>query len=104
MIRLNFDELGFEGRRFPFSADISNVDVKSTVDKNGATRGAVTGGAVGAVLGAILSGGELSKIIGGGLLGAAAGTVVSLGSGELGATIPAGSAMTLRATNTIIVR
>jgi hypothetical protein len=101
VIRLDFDSLAVGGRSYPFEANISNVSVKSTVDQSGAKRGAVTGAAAGAVLGAIISGGELSKIIGGGLLGAAAGTVISLGTGDVSATIPAGSGMTLTTAKSI---
>ena len=96
VIRLDFDRLDMNGRSYPFDASVSNVQAKNQVNKNGATKGAVTGAAAGAVLGAIISGGELSKIITGGLLGAAAGTVISLGTGDVQAVIPAGSSMTLR--------
>ncbi|HTE47630.1 MAG TPA: hypothetical protein VK636_20475 [Gemmatimonadaceae bacterium] len=103
-IRLNFDSLSVNGQNYPFAANVSNVSAKSSVDRPSATRGAVTGAAAGAVLGAIISGGELSKILTGGLLGAAAGTVISLGSGDGEASIAAGTPMTLSTTNTVALR
>jgi hypothetical protein len=104
VIRLDFDRLDMNGRSYPFDASVSNVHAKNQVNKNGATKGAVTGAAAGAVLGAIISGGELSKIVTGGLLGAAAGTVISLGTGDVQAVIPAGSSMTLTSTTNVNLR
>jgi hypothetical protein len=104
VIRLDFDRLDMNGRSYPFDASVSNVKATNQVNKNGATKGAVTGAAAGAVLGAIVSGGELSKIITGGLLGAAAGTVISLGTGDVQAVIPAGSSMTLTSTTNVNLR
>ena len=104
VIRLDFDRLDMNGRSYPFDASVANVRAKNVVNKNGATKGAVTGAAAGAVLGAIISGGELSKIITGGLLGAATGTVISLGTGDVQAVIPAGSSMTLTSTTNVNLR
>jgi hypothetical protein len=104
VIRLDFDRLDMNGRSYPFDASVSNVKATNQVNKNGATKSAVTGAAAGAVLGAIVSGGELSKIITGGLLGAAAGTVISLGTGDVQAVIPAGSSMTLTSTTNVNLR
>jgi hypothetical protein len=77
--------------------------------KNGASsstiRDATTGAVAGAVLGAVISGAELGKIVTGGLLGAAAGTVISLGTGDASsATIPAGSTVTVRSNSGIQIR
>jgi len=107
LIRLDFDHLNFNGRDYPFNASVASVDVQkasTSSSSSSTTRGAVTGAAAGAVLGAIISGGELSKILGGGLLGAAAGTVISLGQGGTESVIPAGSTMTIRATEGVNVR
>jgi hypothetical protein len=107
VIRLDFDELRMNGRSYPFSASISNVDVQNQgtggIGSNTA-RDAATGAAAGAVLGAVLSGGELSKIITGGLLGAAAGTVISMGTGGGNAVIPAGSTVTVRSNQGVQIR
>lgn len=106
VIRLNFDELRMNGRAYPFSGAISNVAVQNRNAAGSSTaRDAVTGAAAGAVLGAVLSGGELSRIITGGLLGAAAGTVISMGTGTTSqATIPAGSTVVVRSTQPVQVR
>jgi hypothetical protein len=107
VIRLNFDQLAMNGRTYPFSGSISDVSVQNGGGGSSTTaRDAATGAAAGAVLGAVLSGGQLSKIITGGLLGAAAGTVISMGQGggTSSATIPAGSTFTVRADQGIAVR
>lgn len=107
VIRLDFDDLYMRGRSYPFSGSISNVDVQGGGGVSSHTgRNAAIGGAAGAVLGGILSGGEVSKMIAGGLLGAAAGTVISMGTGTAGtdAVIPAGSLVTVRSNEGIQVR
>jgi hypothetical protein len=53
------------------------------------------------VLGAVIGGGDVSKILGGAAIGAAAGTVISLGMGEVDAVLPAGSKMTLQTTQQV---
>jgi len=53
------------------------------------------------VLGAVIGGGDVSKILGGAAIGAAAGTVISLGTGEVEAVLPAGSKMTLQTTQQV---
>jgi len=106
VIRLAFDSLSFNGRTYPFDASISSVNVQNQATNattSSPVRGAATG-AAGAVLGAIISGGDLSKIISGGLLGAAAGTVISLGTGGTQSVIPAGSTMTIRSTQPVQIR
>jgi hypothetical protein len=62
------------------------------------------GAAAGAVLGAVLSGGEIDDILKGGLIGAAAGTVISLGTSSAEAVLPAGTRMTLQTTRTVALR
>ena len=51
--------------------------------------------------GAVIGGGDVSKILGGAAIGAAAGTVISLGTGEVDAVLPAGSKMTLQTTQQV---
>jgi hypothetical protein len=107
VIRLNFDDLRMNGRTYPFSGAISNFSVQNGMGTSSTTvRDATTGAVAGAVLGAVVGGAELSKIITGGLLGAAAGTVISMGSGggTAPATIPAGSVVTVKATQSVQVR
>lgn len=104
VIRLNFETMNMRGQSYPFSGSVSNVTVKNGAS-NSTVRDAATGAVAGAVLGAVLSGAELSKIVTGGLLGAAAGTVISLGTGDASkATIPAGSTVTIRANEGVQVR
>jgi hypothetical protein len=104
VIRLNFDALQMGSQSYPFGGSVSNVTVKNSAS-NTTVRDAATGAVAGAVLGAVLSGAELSKIVTGGLLGAAAGTVISLGTGDASkATIPAGSTVTVRSNEGIQIR
>ena len=105
LIRLAFDRIRFNGQSYPFAASIVQANPTQTVDQSSTekTKKIVIGGAVGAALGGILSGGDLDKIVIGGALGAAAGSVVSLGS-EMNATLPAGSMMTVQATQTTTIR
>lgn len=106
VIRLDFDNLRTNGRTYSFDASITNVNVadQSSASSGSVTKGAVTGAAAGAVLGAVLGGGDLSKMIEGGLLGAAAGTAISLGKDSMHSEIPAGTTMTLRATHDVQLR
>ena len=106
LIRLAFDRIRFNGRTLPFSASIvqSNpVQSGGGESSSDRTKRIIIGGAVGAALGGILSGGDLDKIVIGGAIGAAAGSIVSLGT-EMNATLPAGSQMTVQATQTTTIR
>lgn len=105
LIRLAIDRIRFNGRSYPLAASIVQSSPVQTSGSSGSdrTRNVVIGGAVGAALGAILGGNDLDKIIIGGALGAAAGSVISLGT-EMNATLPAGSQMTVRATQTTTLR
>lgn len=104
VIRLDFDRLSFGGKTYPFEANVSNVTVKQRLDKSDAGKKIAAGAIVGGALGTIISGAELSGLITGGVLGAAAGTVISLGTGDVESTIPAGSEMTLTTTKTVALR
>jgi hypothetical protein len=105
LIRLNFERIRFNGTSYPFTAAIVQSNPTQTAEQSNTerTRKIVIGGAVGAALGGLLSGGDLDKIVIGGALGAAAGSIVSLGS-DVNATLPAGSYMTLQATQTTTIR
>jgi hypothetical protein len=107
VIRLSFDELGINGRGYPFTGSVENVTVQNqttNATSSSTARGAATGAAAGAVLGAIVGGLDVTRIIEGGLLGAAAGTVISLGNGGTQSVIPSGSTMTVRATQPVQLR
>lgn len=105
LIRLAFDRIRFNGSTFPFNATIVQSNPVQTSDATSAERNKqiIIGGAVGAALGGLLSGGDLKKIVIGGAIGAAAGSIVSLGT-EVNATLPAGSQMTVQATQTTTIR
>jgi hypothetical protein len=105
LIRIAFDRIRFNGTSYPFSGAIVQSNPVQTSDQSNAdkTKKIIIGGAVGAALGGILSGGDLDKIVIGGALGAAAGSIVSLGT-EVNATLPAGSPMTIQATQTTVIR
>lgn len=104
LLRLAFDRIRFNGQSYPFTAAIVQSSAVQTSESRGdRTRQIIIGGAVGAVLGGLISGGDLDKIAIGGTIGAAAGSIVSLGT-EVNATLPAGSQMTLQATQTTTIR
>jgi hypothetical protein len=106
LIQLRFDRLSVNGRSYDFGAYITNV---ATVEQKSKSTGkvierAAQGAAAGAVLGAIISGADLDAILKGGAIGATAGTVVSLGLGDVEHVIPAGTHMTLQSTQTVALR
>ena len=107
VIRLAFDSVRIRGESYPFDAMISEVNVtREQTDPTtaGVAKEAGVGAIAGAALGVIIGGAELSKIITGGLLGAAAGTVISLGTGSTQSVIPSGTRMTVRSTEQIRLR
>jgi hypothetical protein len=107
VIRLAFDSVRIRGESYPFDGMISDVNVtREQTDPTtaGVAKEAGVGAIAGAALGVIIGGAELSKIITGGLLGAAAGTVISLGPGSTQSVIPSGTRMTVRSTETVRLR
>ena len=104
LLRLAFDRIRMNGQTYPFSASIVQSNAVETREPSGSrTKQVVIGGAVGAALGGLLGRGDLDKIMIGGAIGAAAGSIVSLGT-EVNATLPAGSQMTVQATQTTTIR
>jgi hypothetical protein len=105
LIRLAIDRIRFDGRSHPLSAEIIQSSAVQTTEQSerDRTRQIVIGGAVGAAIGAILGDKDLKKILIGGAIGAAAGSIISLGT-EVNATLPAGSQMTVRTTQSIQLR
>jgi hypothetical protein len=106
LLQLQFDRLTFNGRNYGFGANVQSV---ATVEERNRKTGDVlkrtaTGAAIGGAIGAIISGAELDAIIRGGVIGAAAGTVIGLGMGDVDHVIPAGTAMTIRSTQTVALR
>jgi hypothetical protein len=105
LIRLDFNAIRFNGRSYPFAAAIvqSSPEKTNTTSSADQTKRIVIGGAVGAAIGGLLGKGDLKKIVIGGTVGAAVGSIVSLGT-EVNATLPAGSSMTVQATQTTMLR
>lgn len=106
LIQLQFDKLTVNGRDYDFSATVTNVATVEQSTRNSTTvaKSAATGAAIGAAIGAIIKGAELDAILKGGAIGAAAGTVISLGVGDVEHVIPAGSRMTIQATQQVTLR
>ncbi|MGH7709934.1 MAG: hypothetical protein ACREOG_01545 [Gemmatimonadaceae bacterium] len=105
-IKVDFERIEIRGQSYPLNAKVTatNLQTRGADTREETLRKAGVGAAAGAVLGAVLSGGELSKILLGGALGAAAGTVISLGTGDVEAVLPAGTRMTLQTTSTVALR
>ena len=102
-IRLDFERININGVERPFEANITQTNLQTQNDesRNETLKKAGIGAAAGAVLGAVIGGGDISKILGGAAIGAAAGTVISLGGGDVDAVLPAGSRMTLQTTQQV---
>lgn len=101
-ISVNFDSLGINGHSYPFEAKVTATNLKTQGDtKEETLKKAGVGAAAGAALGAILSGGNLGKTVLGGLLGAAGGTAISLGAGDVQAVLPSGTGMTIQSTQQV---
>ena len=102
-IRLDFERINVNGVERPFEANITatNLQMEKEETRNETLKKAGIGAAAGAVLGAVIGGGDISKILGCAAIGAAAGTVISLGGGDVEAVLPAGSKMTLQTTQQI---
>ena len=101
VIRLDFDKLVVEGKSHPFNAMVT--EVKTPLMSSKTLKAAGIGGAAGAALGAILSGGDVDKLVAGGVIGAAAGTVISLGM-EHEPALPEGTKMHLRVSEPVQLR
>jgi len=105
-IRVDFERIVVGGTEYPLSAKVTatNLETRGADTRSETIRKAGIGAAAGAVLGGILSGGDLDKILIGGAIGAAAGTVISLGMGDVEGVLPAGTTMKLQTTRTVGLR
>jgi len=103
---LDFDSLTFNGRTYPFAANITatNLQKQGGSSTSQTVKSAAIGAAAGAVLGAILSGADKDKILLGAGLGAVAGTAISLGRGGENAVLPAGSQVSVQTMQSIALR
>jgi hypothetical protein len=103
LIRLDFESLRVGDRRHPFNATIEHTAIPGRSDAD-LRKKAGTGAAVGGVLGAVLGHGELKDIVVGGVIGAAAGSLISLGMQTADAQLPAGTRLTLRNNSRVALR
>jgi hypothetical protein len=103
-IRVNFDRIQVRDRTYPFRADVIDTDPELDSDEERILERAAIGAAAGAVLGAIITGGDLEGILVGGALGAGAGTIISLGLGDMDPELDRGSVLTLRTTQAVQLR
>ncbi|HET7583870.1 MAG TPA: YMGG-like glycine zipper-containing protein [Gemmatimonadaceae bacterium] len=106
VIKLDFNRLTVNGNSYSFDAAVEATKLKT---EGGDTRDetlkkAGIGAAAGAVLGAVLGDADLKSILVGGALGAAAGTAISLGTGDVQGVLPAGTELSLRSTQTVALR
>ena len=105
LIRLNFDQLEFNGLRYPLSAELESAQVRVGDRVIAAQKGALAGAAVGAIASAILTGVELDEVLKYAALGAGAGAVIGVvAAGDQDAVVPAGSLLALRTTKSIDFR
>jgi hypothetical protein len=104
-IRVDFDNISIDGRAYALNAEVTDVDTDflDRARTGDVSRRAGIGAAAGAVLGAVI-GGSLKDILVGGVLGAGAGTIISLGMGDVENTLPRGTDLTLRTTQRIALR
>jgi hypothetical protein len=100
-IRLNFLRINIGGVSHPLTAEVASARVPGQQpDTDMVVAGAVTG----AVLGAIITGSLRDALIGA-ALGAGAGTVISLGmAGDNEAVLPAGTVLTIRTFDRVMLR
>lgn len=105
-IRVDFERIVVNGNSHPLYAKVTatNLETRGGDTRDETIKKAGVGAAAGAVLGAIVSGGDLDKILLGGVLGAAAGTVISLGMGDVEGVLPAGTTLQLQTTRVVGLR
>jgi hypothetical protein len=106
VIRLNFVRINIDGVTHPLTAEIVGTHVPMTEERDHArhAQAAAAGAVVGAMMGTVITG-KLRDALIGAALGAGAGTVISLGmGGATEAVLPAGTNMTLRTADRVILR
>lgn len=101
-VRLDFDEIRVGNESYDLDAEIVETSVeRRTRSVEGEDVG--VGAAAGAALGAIL-GDDVGDVLLGGAIGAGAGTLVSLGTGDVEPEIPAGTVLAVETDSQLIVR
>lgn len=97
VLKVNFEELEHDGETYPIYATLVEANPE-TESRTSTAEGAAkvgAGAAAGAIVGRIIGGNARGTVIGA-AVGAAAGTAIVLGTQDVDAKLPAGSAMTLR--------
>lgn len=102
-IRVNFDKLSTSAGTEPIAAEVTEAKPEVKQNAGRAEKGAAIGGLGGVAAGAILGRSFTGALIGG-VLGAGAGTAISLGTGDVHASLPAGTPMTLQLTQPVNVK
>jgi uncharacterized protein YcfJ len=102
LIRLDFDALRIGDRRYPFTASVEHTALPGRNDAD-LKKKAVTGAVVGGVLGTVLAR-DLGGLVLGGAIGAAAGSLISLGTDRTEARLPEGTRLTLRNDRRVALR
>lgn len=105
IIKIDFSEVSFDGRTYPLRASVVEANPETKSRTSGAERAARIGGgaAAGAILGRVI-GGDTKGAVVGAAVGAAAGTAITLGTEDVDAVLPAGSAMTIRLDEPVVVQ
>jgi hypothetical protein len=103
LIRLDFDALRIGDRRYPFTASVERTALPGR-NNDDLKKKAGAGAAAGGVLGAVLGRGDLKDIVLGGAIGAAAGSLISLGTDRVEARLPQGTRLTLRNESRVALR
>lgn len=102
-IRVNFDKLSTSAGTEPIAAEVTEAKPEMKQNTGRAEKGAAIGGLGGLAAGAILGHSVKGAVIGG-VLGAGVGTAISLGTGDVHASLPAGTPMTLQLTQPVNVK
>jgi hypothetical protein len=104
-VGLDFNRLVFGGRSYPFDAVISQTAVETSQERRGLSeRVILIAAAIGGVLGAVFSAGDIAWVVGGAAIGGATGAAYTYARGDIEAALPAGSRMTVRTTQPIVLR
>lgn len=105
VLKLNFSRISFRGETYPVQLAITeaNPEVKSRTSTGEAAGRIGIGAAAGAILGRVIGGDAKGTLIGA-AVGAAAGTAIVLTTQDADAVLPAGSPMTLRLEEALVVK
>ncbi|HKK28382.1 MAG TPA: hypothetical protein VKB18_09895 [Gemmatimonadota bacterium] len=105
VLKVDFKRVTVDGADYPISADLIDAQPqkKSRTSAGEAAVKIGAGTAAGAILGRIIGGNKTGTFIGA-AVGAAAGTAIVLGTQDVDAVLPEGSAMTLKLTGPLTVR